>query len=632
MAWVSGAAPYRVVGVLPRGFLLPTARLATDRYDGIVALNSDAPRTAQRGAHLVAPFARLRPGVSIEVAQARIDALVASAFQDEPWGGARGHERKVIVQPLQNGMSVVVGPYLWLVVGAVWAVLGVSCFSLSTLLLTWGQARQRDAGIRLALGASPPRLLAAAFLESCAICLAGASLAWLGYVWGRAALIEVVPPALRPFAVEPGDPRVVVATIAVATLVACIAGAVPALRAYRADVLTVLRPTPTASRLTRLRGTAGLVSLQSAFGIVLVVGAATTVPAFVRLLVQSPGFEVADLHLVNVRHNWSSSESAELLSTPEGISRVRAVLATMAAVPGVTGVAATTASTLTTGNAGSSEFWRERGVRGHDTAISGEFFQTLGVAMWAGRAFEDSEALAAAPVAVLNETGAQSIWPGRDPAETVGLTISTADGVRTVVGIVADFRSHPAVPIAPELFIPISATEVGSGGTSLEVIVRASPGQRPGRRLIEERLNATFPRNTVQISSVADAILPERIQPRFLAVLFGSLAAVTLVLVAAGLYGLADYEIGQRRREMSIRLALGATARDLRRRILALVVAPVLVGTLAGGFVSWWAGSIAGTMLPHVDANDPRTYAAGLSSCLVWPCQRHCSRPGDCLG
>jgi hypothetical protein len=404
--------------------------------------------------------------------------------------------------------------------------------------------------------------------------------------------------------------RVVVVTVTVAVIVAIAAGAVPALRAYHADVLAVLRPVLPRSGPRRLLGVRGLVSVQSAFGLVLVVGAAATVPAFLAITVGAGTLKFDDVYLLSVRHD-PAAESSELLSTPAGVSRVRAVLETLRDVPGVARVAATTSTILTTGPSGASPFWRIHGLEGRETGVSATFLQALDVPVLAGRTFDEAEIDGHALVAVLNESGVRALWPGIAPGDAVGRTIRTADGSREVIGVVRDFRSHPAAAIVPELLLPISAVELGPRGNTLPVIVRMTPGQAPDRTLVEQRLRERLPGIRASIVSVVEAQRPERIQPRFLAVLFGSLASLTLGLVAAGLYGITTFEIAQRRREMSIRLALGATARDLRRRVVGMVLTPVVLGSLAGCGASWWAGSALSSVIAHVSVDDPRAYVTG---------------------
>jgi hypothetical protein len=280
LASLGSTARWRVVGVLPKDFLLPTSRSLRGEYDGIVGID---PRLDRQPPALrtigVAPFARLPSGVTLAAARARANTIVSLGF-----GRAN-----VTIEPLQAGMGVAVRPYVWLAVAGAWAVLAATCLTLAMLLLTWSHSRRHAAGVRLALGASPRRLVVTAVLESVVLCGAGALAGWFAYQRTRAFVIGAVPLGLRPFVAEAVDIRVIAATCGIAIVTAVAAGALPAIRISRVAPLDVMRPRQDAALLDRLEGGPVLLAAQAAFGVMLLVGASATGPGVLGAILKSPG-------------------------------------------------------------------------------------------------------------------------------------------------------------------------------------------------------------------------------------------------------------------------------------------------------------------------------------------------------
>jgi hypothetical protein len=233
LAWTANDTYWRVVGVLPKGFLLPTSDVVAARQDGIYGFDPRLDRTFPFAQIDVAPFARLAPGLSRAQAQDRINALVKSTFRQT------ASFKSVTVRPLQSGMSVTARPYVWLALAGAWVVLAATCLTLAMLLLTWSHARRHEAGVRLALGASPRQLVIMSLLESTLLCGVGAVAGWLGYAWARSLFVSVMPAGLQSFAAETVDLRVIAATCGTALATSIVAGTLPALRTSRTAPLDV---------------------------------------------------------------------------------------------------------------------------------------------------------------------------------------------------------------------------------------------------------------------------------------------------------------------------------------------------------------------------------------------------------
>jgi predicted permease len=597
---------YRIVGVLPPGFLLPSSVLA-ERVDGLLAWDSTMSHLPPRPGMLVgAVIARLRPGVTVPQAQAETDVITRDIPRPAGPFGSTG----IQVQPMRAGLFFLYRPYLVLIFGAVSIVLLVAGVNLATLLVARGRSREQEIAVHAALGASRRRLIVTTLFESLVVCTTSCVLALGLAYWGHGALLTVVPPSFRGLTESPLDPRLVLIAFGGTIVVAMLAAIIPSWRSSRVDLQSALQRAGRGARTSRLAGGATLLALEAALGLVLVAGGAATVRNFLGLRLKEPGFVSADLYTVDVGHRWSSDMRADQVARP------RAVIEAIRSAPGVQSAAV--ALLLPTLNfPGYHEFWKPYGVQGTRWAVGDGFFETLQTPIRAGRGFTATDVDSRALVAVVNETGARVLFPDRPAPASVGETITTLDGVRQIVGVVADIRRLPGVAPAPALFLPITAAETPPRQSSLMVALRMPAGRLPDRHLLDTRLNERFPKDSVDIESLDDARAPHFHQPRFQAVLFGSLAVAGLLLAAIGLFAVASFEASNRRFEMGVRLTLGATRQQVQRLIVGAALRPVALGAVAGLGVCWWAAKFLQGFLFEVDARDPLTYALVASLLLV---------------
>jgi hypothetical protein len=248
--------------------------------------------------------------------------------------------------------------------------------------------------------------------------------------------------------------------------------------------------------------------------------------------------------------------------------------------------------------------------------------------MSAGRAFSETEIEQQALVAIVNETAARALWPDQPIGSVIGRTVTTQDGPRVVVGVAADIRIGLARPEST-LFLPLGADELyrwqrGSpyAYNSYEVMLRMAPGRVPDRALLSDTLRELpwMPPRWVgawQTESVAAELGLELEKPKMLALIFGTLAGITLLLTVVAIYGLASFEVRRRRYEMTVRLALGATSRALRRRLAVVTVRPVMAGILIGLPAGGITTRLLSLSVPVVDSGDPRIYAAAAATVLL---------------
>jgi len=604
LSWTEGRVSYRVVGVLPEGFLLPSSRLL-ERIDGVLPFRSGRYGL---GELITAPFARLQPGVSIAQAQEASRATVAMMpweATDEPPSGdpAAG----LTVRPLQSGIAVLVAPYLWLLFGAVWLVFAVASVNLAVLLYTWQRGRERETGIRVALGATPAHLTRSVFLETAAVCGAGALLAWIGYSVTQREVLAIVPPSLRGFAVAAGDGRVIATTVAGALLAALAVSIVPIRAALSVDLLKAFDRRRHHRGRRRVTLPAVLLTLQAALAFSVLIAAVTTVPAYLSLLVNSSGFDPKDLHVAYVEHDWSRERTE---APQDQWPRVTKILEAVGTLPGAEGAAAVLAFDPLGGEPDEEVSRALSRSDGHLYPVSARFFEVLDMTFAAGRSFTADEIADRSTVAVLNEAAVQALWPGVPPGDAVSRRVPMRGGDRTIVGVVQNVNKYPGAPVAPALFLPFTSAQVTRGGTDVPVLIRMAPDRVPDPRVLQIALNQRFPARRLRIESVSESLRPWLETPRLLAVLLGVAGVTAVVLIATALYAVARFEVTRRKVDLRIRTLLGATGWQVRMVVLGQVLVPVAAGVAIGSVVAFMVGL---NWEPFSDSRRPMVYAtAGL--------------------
>ena len=617
---------WQVVGVLPEEFVLPSSAL-TGAFDGVYGRDPNFDRQVSVPTSGPAAFARLAPGVPLRVARARVAAFVAARFPSlgQPVPGGLVH--RVTVTPLQRGVATAARPYVWLVVLGTWAVLGCTGLTLALLLLTWTQGRRQDASLRLALGASPRRLALRALAESSLLCGVGVAIGWIAYTWGRSVFVSALPPTLQAYASETADLRVIVMTTGIALLLAVAVGTLPALRASRASPLEALRAQPLTTGAGRLIGGPVLLALQAAFGMVLLVGAAATVPGVLSALSKSPGFAATDLYLVGVP--TANDETAG--DALEQVRRGREALGVARGLPGVVAASLSRRDPLWASSTEMQFLGRPRNgfaFPGRVLPVDSDLFATLGTRVLAGRPFSPGEIDQQAMVAIVNEAAATAVVGAGSPHAVPGQIITTEDGPRVIVGVVEDFRLRVGEATIPTLFLPLTADEVYRGMrdnpypyVSYQLVLRMSPGREPDLTLLSDRLRERPWMSPSWVGarreSVAARVGLDFQVPRLLALIFGTLGGIALLLQLIAIAGLASYEIGRRREEMTVRLALGATAYSLRSRLAVGVVRPVMAGVLVGLPLSWVMTTLLARSLSTVQAGAPHLYVVAAGTMVV---------------
>jgi ABC-type antimicrobial peptide transport system permease subunit len=220
----------------------------------------------------------------------------------------------------------------------------------------------------------------------------------------------------------------------------------------------------------------------------------------------------------------------------------------------------------------------------------------------------------------VSRRGAQVLWPDATPVEVLGRIVRVPNEPdRTVVGVVADQRGTALTGPVAGLFVPYgqASPELGPKAATMDIVVRLRPGATMGVDALRRQLRGEFPQSTVRGQAGDDLLAPSLRQPKFQAMLFGAFAVTALVLAAVGLYAIASFDVSLRRYEMGVRMALGATAADVRREVVTASVAPIAIGVALGLVGSWWASELMASLVVDVRTHDPFTSAIAAAILLA---------------
>ena len=593
--------PYTVVGVLPATFDFASIFAPGGHFDLYFPFPL-SPETNRWG-NTMAMIGRLKPGETADRARAEIRTLAPQLTAEHP---ERNSFQGAVVTSLSEQVSGRIRLAVWVLAGAVGMVMLIVCANLSNLLLARTASRQKEIAIRTALGAGRRRLLAQMLTEGIVLSCTGAVLGLLlalGGTRGLARLDAVSIPLLRDVRT---DATALGFTFALAILTGVVFGLTPALQARGAAIANALKDATRGSTEGRRRSGVrnALVVSEIAFACVLLVGAGLLIRSLIRVLDVDMGFQPARAATIRVDPDSRySTREQRLAYYDEVLRRVKEL-------PGVEGVAITDALPL-----GRNRTW---GARAKDVVyergrapsafvriVSDGYPAAMGVPLRAGRDLLPSDTASTEPVIVVNETMARTVWPGQDPIGKYLLGGCAKE--RRVVGVVGDVR-HLALEQGSgnEMYIPMRQC---ADQSSADMVVRSTqpPAQLAGAiRGALQPIAANLPGNDFRtLQQLVDKSVSPR---RFLVLLLGGFAAFALVLASLGIYGLISYSVNQRTQEIGIRMALGASARDVQTRIITETLWLAVVGMVIGGGSSWVLARGAGGLLFGVTPRDPGTF------------------------
>jgi putative ABC transport system permease protein len=610
---------YTVIGVLPQGFVLPNEFDDIERSAVMLPLTMDtsAPR-AERGSHYLRAAARLRPGFTLEQAQAEVDAMTRGWLHE--YQGEYDKAYGATLWPARTDIVGDVRPALLVLFGAVCLVLLIACANVANLLLARGQVRAREVAVRRAIGASRARLVRQVLTESLVLAFAAAGAGvvlahWLTRLMARTASGV---PRLDEVAL---DPVVLVFTAGVAVLTAVVFGCLPALQLAQTDStperwrsLSGLRGAGSAAIRQSVRS--ALVTAQVALALVLLVGAGLLLQSFSKLLGVPAGFRPDRVLTFRVALPIDGFREREPV-----VRFFDELLARMRDIPGVTAAGAAAGLPLQTG-IGDWDFYlpgETPGPHGSDRpadwqVITPGYFEAMGVRLMRGRFVALTDHGRAIPVVVVNETLARTYFSGRDP---IGQQIRMSGGERpwmTIIGVSADLR-HDSLdtPANAQVFMPHAQfTPFWSDTTvrSVSVSIRTTGEPLAAASTVRARIREIDPNLPISQLMTMDDVVHRSIAPRRLQVLlFATFAAVALVLAVVGTYGVLSYQITERASEFGVRMALGARAGDILRMVIRQGMTPAVAGVLLGLGGAMALTRLLSTLLFDTEPLDPLTFA-----------------------
>ena len=592
--------PHTVAGVLPASFDFATVFAPGNPVD----LYFPFPLTAEtdRWGNVIAMIGRLKPGVTVARAQAEVTTLNPQLRRDHP----DRNRFAGIVKPLAEHVSGNIRLAVVVLAGAVTMVMLIVCANLSNLLLARTAARQKEIAVRMSLGAGRKRLVAQMLTEGLVLSSAGA-IVGLALAFAGTHLLTQLDEISIPLLREVGtDGAVLVFTVVVTLITGAVFGVAPALHASGDGWSKALKDATRGSTGGRERTWVrnALVVSEIAFACVLLVGAGLLIRSLVAVLDVKMGFEPARSATMRV------DAGSRVTTLEQRVAYLDEVLRRVTQAPGIQHAAIT--DTLPLGRnhvwgAGASGVTYEPGQYPLAFArqVSEGFAAAMGIPILAGRDLSASDMPGTGLVMLINKTMADAFWPGQNP---IGQYINAGVEKRRVVGVVGDVRHlSPEQPSGNEMYIP---ARQAADFTAYYLIVRSTlPIDQLGSTL-RAALSPLAPNLASNDFRPLQQIVDRSTSPRrFTVLLLGGFAIFALALASLGIYALISYSVTQRTNEIGIRMALGATARDVQAGIVGQTLRLAIIGLALGAGASWMLAQSASGLLFGITARDPQTFA-----------------------
>jgi predicted permease len=617
---VLNGAARTVIAVMPPQFDWPVVTASPSHLPGpqlwIPGADGDVPRTpvdqprlaANRTAGYVRAVLRLRDGATLEQAQQEAQAIALRLGERYP---REESGRGAAIVPLATQFVGHLRQPMLILFGAVGFVLAIACANIASLLLGRGVARRREFAVRVALGASRARVVRQLLTESLVLAAAGAAIGLVAASWSLGWLTRVSPGDLPGIETLALDGRVLLFAMGLTLATGVVCGLVPALQASAGAIGADLGETGGRGSEGRRSGRTRdvLVALEIAVALVLLVGAGLLLRSFSSLSRVDTGIRAANLLTFGIALTGERAASAEAQRT-----FYEATLRRIAALPGVESAGA--AVTLPIGG---DDFASGVEIEGQPRPQPGQepragfqivtpgYFRTMGMRLAAGRDVSESDTATAPPVVIVNETFARRHWPNGVALGRRMRTGGDASPWLTVVGVVSDVRHlGPASPPRPEFYQPYTQRSFAS----MAFVVRTASAPAALVPAIRAAVAGIDPAQPISaVSTMEQHIATALSRPRFMSTLVGGFGVLALLLSTVGVYGVMAFSIAQRRREMAIRAALGASRRDLFALVLRKAAWLAAAGVAAGLAISAGVAQGLRGLLFGVTAADPATYA-----------------------
>jgi putative ABC transport system permease protein len=616
-----GGRPHTVVGVMPAGF---DPFLAEERLWVPIAFTPE--RKTMHDEHYLVVVGLLRSGVSMARAQGEMDGIAQQLAREYPQDNAGRGVRLQLVSELLVGDH---RERLFMLLAGVALVLLIACGNVANLLLARGAVRAKEIGIRAAIGAGRSRIVRQLLTESAVLGLLSAATG-IGLAWAAIRLLVAAsPPGIPRLAETRIDGPVLAFALAIALASSLLFGMAPAWRAARADLQGVLRDGGRSSMgVVRDRVRTLLIVGEVALALTLLTGAGLLIRSAWYLERVDPGFDphgllTARLSLPPRAYREGAADVARTFE--QVVERVQQS-------PGVRGAAVTSQAPM--GPGGNSNGLVPEGripepknfINARLRMVTPGYFATLGIPLKRGRLLTADDIAGAPLVMVVSEALGRAAWPGQDP---IGKRISCCEGSpedprwKTVVGVVGDVRSGgPTREPGPEFYLPLGQVPAEAWDwiqRTMTIVARADGAEATALtatlRAAVRGVDPDLP--LYDIATMEDRMRESIAVTRFHTILLATAGAIGLLLAAVGIYGVIAYFATSRTQEIGVRMALGATARDILRLVAWQGMRPILAGTAVGtlaaaGLTRLIRGSVYG-----ISATDPATFAVVAATLVV---------------
>ncbi len=598
---------FTVVGIMPAGFEFPR------EAELWVPLAWDDKERQVRSIHDYLVVARLKQNVSQEQAQAEMSTISSRLEQQYPeenkgWGA--------VVIPLREDIVGDIRLALLVLFCAVGFVLLIACANVANLMLARGANRQREIAVRIALGAGRARLIRQLLTESVLLAVSGGVLGLLLAVWGSKMLVQL---GSLPNSGDIGiDTWALGFTLLVSFGVGIIIGIVPALQFTRTNLSDTLKQGGrTGGSPIKQHTRKALVISEVALSLVLLIGAGLMIRSFWKLQNVDPGFDTSNaltmsVGLTPIRY---SEPHQQLAFLDRAIEQIRAV-------PGVVSVGATTTIPLAGG--GSTQPFSIEGRPAGAVAeqpmaqtryITPEYFRTIGIPLRQGRFFSDHDRDNSVPVIIISEAMARRFWPGENAiGKRLTPSFHLEQGAREIVGVVGDVKASGLdVDSSAMMYLPYKQ----SPRPYMSFVVRTASNPESLVQPVSRAIYSIDKEQALTDIQTMDQVLTKSLSGRrFNMTLLLTFAGVALVLAAVGVYGVMNYTVTLRRRELGIRMALGAGRMDVLRLVLRQGLTLTLIGVAAGLISAYALTRLMASLLYGVTATDYLTFAS-VSAVLI---------------
>jgi putative ABC transport system permease protein len=600
---------FTIVGVMPAQFEFPYQADRIELWLPMSSLPFTANFMEQRGASFMNVVGRLRPGATVEQANAELAAIAKRLAETYPQTNA---SRGARVRPLQDDLVANYRRGLMMLLYAVAAVLLIACANVANLLLARGAARQKEIAIRAALGAGRGRIVRQLLIESLVLSLAAGLAGVLFAMWGVAGLVAASPIEIPRLHAVDIDGTVLGFTMLVSGLTGVLFGVAPAFHLAGANAGETLKDAGRGSSGARSARTRhGLVVAEVALSLVLLTAAGLLVRSFMQLQRVDPGFVpqravAMSLLLPGARYPTPDSQVAFY-------HRLVRTAASGGALPGAESIGIATTLPMSGSDLGLGFTIEGRPAPNPGDrpsagafAVSPDYFRTMGIPIRRGRGFTARDDEKAPKVMIVSETLARRHFPGEDPVGkriTIGYRSTSCE----IVGVVADVKTADlSEEGGPQIYTPFPQTPWPFMAIAVRTASDPLALAGPLRRMLMS-LDPDQPGS--EVTTIEQYLSRAVATPRFNALLIASFAGLALFLAACGLYGVMSYSVAQRRREIGIRMALGAQPGDVRGMVVSQALAMGLAGLGIGLVAAFLASRLLDNLLFEVNPADPATFA-----------------------